>query len=300
MRYIKGTLNFQAEQNCVVTLGKFDGIHRGHRALIDRVLAYEEKPATRTVFTFDIAPVMLLSKKERRKMLKELGIDFIIECPFVPEIITMEPEAFVKQILVEQLKVVHIVVGADYRFGYHRAGNAQLLEELGKKYGFTVEIVDKVMDGNREISSTYIREELEKGNIEKVNELLGYEFFITGEIVHGRQVGRTIGIPTTNLIPPKGKLLPPNGVYVTCTTAGDKTYNGMTNIGCKPTVEGSFIGVETYLFDCDSDLYGKKEVVRLQHFIRPEKKFENLEALKVQLAKDEEMIRKYLSNIYIK
>lgn len=299
MRYIKGTLNFQEEQNCVVTLGKFDGIHRGHRALIDRVLAYEEKPATRTVFTFDIAPVMLLSKKERRKMLKELGIELIIECPFVAEIITMEPEEFVKKILVEQLKVVHIVVGTDYRFGYHRAGNAQLLQELGKTYGFTVEIVDKVMDGEREISSTYIREELSKGNIEKINELLGYDYFITGEIVHGRQVGRAIGIPTTNLIPPKGKLLPPNGVYVTRTTAGDRTYNGMTNIGCKPTVEGSFIGVETYLFNCEDDLYGKKEVVRLQHFIRPEKKFDSLETLKEQIEQDEYKIREYCNTCSI-
>lgn len=301
MRYIKGTLDFWEEQHSVVTLGKFDGIHRGHRALIDRVLAYEDASVTKTVFTFDIAPVTLLSKKERRKMLKEMGIDLIIECPFVPELITMEPECFVKQILVEKLKAVHLVVGADYRFGYHRTGNAQLLIELGKKYGFTVEIVDKVIDktgeDHREISSTYIREELEKGNIEKVNELLGYEFFITGEVVHGRQVGRTIGIPTTNLIPPKSKLLPPNGVYVTLTTAGEDTYCGMTNIGCKPTVEGSFIGVETYLFDCEGDLYGKKETVRLLHFVRPEKKFDGLEELKAQLKKDEEEIRQYLERI---
>lgn len=290
MRYIKGTLDFQEKQNSVITLGKFDGIHRGHRALIDRVLAYGDASVTKTVFTFDIAPVMLLSKKERRKMLKSLGIDLLIECPFIAEVITMEPETFVKRLLVEQLHAIHIVVGADYRFGYRRAGDAKLLQELGRKYGFTVEIVNKVVDGDRAISSTYIREELEKGNIEKVNELLGYEFYITGEIVHGRKVGRSIGIPTTNLIPPKGKLLPPNGVYATLTTAGEETYQGMTNIGCKPTVEGSFIGVETYLLDFEGDLYGKKETVRLLHFVRPEKKFDSLDLLKKQIMEDEKQI----------
>lgn len=295
MRYIKGTLDFWEKQNSVVTLGKFDGIHRGHQALIDRVLAYGDDSVTKTVFTFDIAPVMLLSKKERRKMLKNLGIDLVVECPFIADVITMEPETFVKQILVEQLKAVHIVVGADYRFGYHRSGNAKLLEELGERYGFTVEIVEKVSDGSREISSTYIREELEKGNIEKVNELLGYEFYITGEIVHGRKVGRTIGIPTTNLIPPKGKLLPPNGVYVTQTSIGGSLYYGMTNIGCKPTVEGSFVGVETYLFDFEGDLYGKKATVSLLHYIRPEKRFDGLEALKMQIKKDEEEIRAFIA-----
>lgn len=297
MRHIKGTLDFQEKQNCVVTLGKFDGIHLGHRVLIDRVLAYNEKPAVKTVFAFDIAPVTLLAKKERRQMLEKMGIDLMIECPFVPEVITMEPEQFVKKFLVEQLNAVHIVVGTDYRFGYRRAGNASLLSKLGQKYGFTVEIVDKVMDGDREVSSSYIREILAEGNIEKVNELLGYEFFVTGKIVHGRQVGRTIGIPTTNLIPPKGKLLPPNGVYVTRTTAGDKTYDGMTNIGYKPTVEGSFIGVETYLFDCEEDLYGTDEIVRLRHFVRPEEKFESLDALKAQLKKDEETIRAYVRSM---
>lgn len=295
MRYIKGTLDFQEKQNSVVTLGKFDGIHRGHRALIDRVLAYGDESVTKIVFSFDIASVMLLSKKERRKMLKNLGIDLVVECPFVAEIITMDAETFVKKILVDQLKAVHIVVGSDYRFGYQRFGNVKLLEELGKKYGFTVEIVEKVLDGRREISSTYIREELSMGHIEKVNELLGYEYYITGEIVHGRKVGRTIGIPTTNLIPPKSKLLPPNGVYVTKTTAGKDTYYGMTNIGSKPTVEGSFVGVETYLFDCSKDLYGKKETVRLLSFVRPEVKFDSLEQLKQQIQKDEEDIRTYLT-----
>lgn len=295
MRLIKGTLGFQEETDCVVTLGKFDGIHRGHRTLIDRVLTYEEKAVKKVVFAFDIASMMLLSKKERRHMLDKLGIDILIECPFVPELIRMEPELFVKKMLVDQLHAVHLVVGRDFRFGYGRSGDAALLKRLGPEYGFTVDVVDKVTDGEREISSTYVREELAKGNMEKVNELLGYEFFVTGEIVHGRRVGRTIGVPTTNLIPPRGKFLPPNGVYTTRTTAGDRTYYGMTNIGTKPTVDGHFIGVETYLFDCDEDLYGEQEKVRLQHFLRPEVKFDSLEELKAQLREDEAAVRAYFA-----
>lgn len=292
MEYIKETLDFCENQKCVITLGKFDGIHRGHRALIERVLAYKDKEAIRTVFAFETSPVTLLSRSERRQMLEKQGIDLLIECPFVAELVSMEPETFVKRMLVNQLHVVHIVVGADFRFGYQRSGDVNTLIELGKKYGFTVEVVEKILDGERKISSTYIREELAKGNMEKVNELLGYEFYITGEVVHGKRVGRTIGIPTTNLIPPQGKLLPPNGVYVTKTTVGRQNYTGMTNIGCKPTVEGSFIGVETHLFACTEDLYGEEEKVRLQHFIRPEVKFDSLEDLKKQLKKDEETIKK--------
>lgn len=296
MKHIKGTLEFAQECDCVITLGKFDGLHRGHRALIDRVLAYEEKPACKVVFAFDIAPVTLLSKRERRHMLNKMGLDLLIECPFVPEIITMEPEVFVKRMLVEQLHAVHLVVGRDFRFGYERTGDVSLLQDMSAEYGFTVEIVDKVTHGEREVSSTYIREELTAGHMERVNELLGYEFFVTGEIVHGRRVGRTLGVPTTNLIPPRGKLLPPNGVYTTHTTAGENTYYGMTNIGSKPTVDGHFIGVETYLFDCEEDLYGEQEKVRLQHFLRPEVKFGSLDELKEQLQKDEAAVRAYFEH----
>ncbi|MCI5700392.1 MAG: bifunctional riboflavin kinase/FAD synthetase [Lachnospiraceae bacterium] len=296
MKRIKGTLHFQEDAEHVVTLGKFDGLHRGHQALIERVMTYDRKRAKKAVFMFDIAPMMLLSKKERRLVLENAGIDLLIECPFVPELITMDPELFVRKMLVKQLHAVHLVVGKDFRFGYERSGDVELLKTLGPKYGFTVEVLDKVMDGDREISSTYIREELAKGNMEKVNELLGYEFFVTGEIVHGRRVGRTLGVPTTNLIPPKGKLLPPNGVYTTRTTAGDKTYYGMTNIGNKPTVDGHFIGVETYLFDCDEELYGEQEKVRLQHYLRPEVKFDSLEELKQQLQKDEVAVRAFFES----
>ena len=146
--------------------------------------------------------------------------------------------------------------------------------------------MEKLKDGSREISSTYVREELEKGNMEKVNELLGYVYFTRGEIVHGRQLGRTIGVPTANLIPPVCKKLPPNGVYITRSRIGDKIYQGITNVGYKPTVAEHFLGVETYLFDCDEDLYGQDAEVRFYRYLRPERKFASLQELKGQLDVD--------------
>ena len=155
-------------------------------------------------------------------------------------------------------------------------------------------MISKEMDGTREISSTYVREQLNEGNIEKANELLGYHFSTEGEVVHGRRLGRTIGVPTANLIPPREKLMPPNGVYVTRTHFGEDSYMGITNVGYKPTVGGEqFLGVETYLFECSEDLYGREAKVEFFHFVRPERRFESLQALKEQLDKDIETGKKY-------
>ena len=148
-------------------------------------------------------------------------------------------------------------------------------------------------DGSRDISSTYIREELEKGNMEKVNGLLGYTYFTRGEIVHGRQLGRTIGVPTANLIPPEIKKLPPNGVYITKSLINGKIYEGITNVGYKPTVRENFLGVETYLFCCNENLYGQEAEVRFYQYLRPEKKFDSLEDLKKQLNQDVETGRAF-------
>ena len=149
-----------------------------------------------------------------------------------------------------------------------------------------------------EISSTYIREELEQGRMEKVQKLLGYPYFIKGEIVHGRQLGRTIGVPTANLIPPPMKKLPPNGVYVTQSSVGGKVYSGITNVGYKPTVKENFIGVETYLFHCNEDLYGQEAEVRFYKYLRPEKKFDSLSELKTQLDIDVETARAFFEKEY--
>ena len=296
MYIIKDSFDFTVNHGTVITLGKFDGVHRGHQALIGRVKAYAashkslgRSPKT-VVFTFMMNHYTLLTVEERREIIGNMGIDILVECPFVPMIITMEAEDFVRKILVEQMQVCHLVVGEDFRFGYGRRGDVAMLRELGRRYDFTVEVVDKVTDEEGRISSSRVRESLREGDMETVNRLLGYSFFVEGSVIHGRRIGRAIGFPTTNLIPDGSKLLPPNGVYFVRTRIGGKAYNGVTNIGTKPTVDGHFLGVETYLYDCEdgTDLYGKKQRVELLHFSRPEKKFSNIDDLKAQIAMDRE------------
>ncbi len=292
MLVIKDTIDFSSEKPAVITLGKFDGLHLGHQALIHRVL---DKTGERLrsgsfprsiVFRLSAASVSLLTDEERRIMLEDMGVHTLIECPFVPEIIQMEPETFVRDVLVDSLKAVHLVVGDDFRFGYRRRGDAAMLVELGKRLGFTVDVVPKVkMDGDP-VSSTRIRKALEEGRMDEVSRLLGYTYFVTGRIIHGRQVGRTIGFPTTNLIPGKGKLLPPNGVYAARVTVDGEVFAGITNIGTKPTVDGHFVGVETYLYNCSEDLYGECQKVELLDFERPERKFPSVEDLKEQIMND--------------
>ena len=295
MKYIKEIAAFRAEQNSVVTLGKFDGVHRGHRKLIRRVLETAgEKGWTPTVFTFDVSPQaalgiarpqMLMTNREKRDFLEQLGIAVLVECHFT-DLKDMEAEDFVREILVGRLKASHFVVGPDFHFGKNRRGNPEFLKSLGESMGFTVEVPAKEMDGDREIGSSYIREELQQGHIEKVNSLLGYSYFITGQVVHGRRQGRRFGFPTINLVPSPEKLLPPRGVYASRTEIGGQVFRGVSDLGRKPTVHGEFDGLETYLFQCSRDLYGLQAKVELQTFLRPEKKFPSVEELKRQLKND--------------
>lgn len=304
MRYIENTLEFETERGSIVTLGKFDGLHRGHMLLVDRVLEQGKRDGLETVvFTFSVPPSshmahqpahQLLTNKERQFYLEQLGIDTLVECPFDDQIMRMEPETFVEEILVKKLHTVRIVVGSDFRFGYQRRGSASMLKRLGPSLGYTVEIVQKAEEDGREISSTWIREELRRGNMETVSRLLGRPYTVEEKIVHGRALGRTIGIPTINQIPVREKLLPPYGVYVSKTKVAGQEFYGMTNIGVKPTVGERFAGVETYLFGCDLDLYGQTASVSLLHFLRREQKFPSVEGLREQLREDEAAARAYV------
>lgn len=173
-----------------------------------------------------------------------------------------------------------------------------MLERMGKTYGFQVELVEKEKSHNRDISSTYVREALHEGNIPLANELLGYRYFVSGEVLHGRQIGRTLGLPTTNLLPPPDKLLPPNGVYLTRTMLDEEEYFGITNIGYKPTVGGeTHKGVETFLFHYEGDLYGRFLNVEFLEYERPEQKFKSLEELKARILSD---VHWGKSKIYVK
>lgn len=309
MKYMTDTLDFQLEKRSVVTLGKFDGLHKGHEKLLQRVLALGKEGYETVVFTFDVSPLVklgtritrtLLNNEERKILLERKGIDTLIECPFVPELIQMEPEDFVREILAVQLRAAYVIVGPDFHFGYERKGTPQLLEQLGKKYGFQVEILKKELDGDREISSTWIRETLREGRIEKVNELLGYPYFVLETVVHGRHLGRTWGLPTINQVPADGKLLPPFGVYASRSFIDGKEYLGISNVGVKPTVEVPFAGVETYLFDCDKDLYGKEAWVEFYHFVRPECKFDSVEELREQIQRDADTGKRFFERFCVR
>ena len=294
MEYVKIEGQFPKFSHCAVTLGKFDGIHRGHRKLIQTILnRKKEYGELAVVMAFVSDRQTILTSEERRILLEKMGVDILLECPLNDQIKHMKADVFIRQILKGDLQASCVVVGEDFRFGHERKGSPELLEKYGEKYDYETIVIAKEMEGNRKISSTYIREELKKGNMEKVTSLMGRDYFVEGQVVHGRGMGHKVLLPTTNLVPPRTKILPPNGVYVTSSYFGDKIYHGITNIGCKPTVGENFIGVETYLFDCKEDLYGEECRVDFKTFLRPERKFPSLEALKSRLLADAEDGRRF-------
>ena len=290
MEYVTKIRDYASEQPCALTLGKFDGVHRGHRKLISSVRKLARQHGWKTaVFTFDVSPQvsmgarpmkMLMTNGERRELLRELNIDLMAECPFTPELRSMEAERFVKELLLDGLHAEAIVAGCDFRFGKDRLGTPELLKKMGKDLGFEVEILSKEQWDGKDISSSLIREEITAGHLEQAHELLGYPYFITGDIVHGRHLGHSLGFPTINLLPADEKLLPPRGVYVSETLVAGKVWQGVSNIGVRPTVSGTFVSIETYLFDCSLDLYGQNTRVELLSWRRPEKKFASVEELK--------------------
>lgn len=312
MKYIDNCPDFQLNEPTVVTIGKFDGRHRGHQKLLGAMLELKRTCGYKTaVFTFSVAPGDLVEGKphtvittnlERKNNLQKIGMDYLVEYPFTREVSRMSAEEFVREILVRRMQAKAIVVGTDCGFGYKRSGNAKLLGELSLVYGYQLVVIEKEKDEDREISSTYIREELDKGDIEKANELLGEPYYIHGTVVHGNHIGDPIlGFPTANLLPPPQKHLPPFGVYVAQVLIQGKMYGGVTNIGKKPTIketdgkEHRPVGVETFIFDYDGDLYGQEIEVGLLHFIRPERKMSSLEELKAQISKDKDFGRAFLA-----
>ena len=305
MEYIQEVEQYTGTERCVVTLGKFDGVHKGHRKLISRVKEIARDHGWKTaVFTFQVSPQvcmgarrpkMLMTNEERREILRELDVDLLFECRFTEKIRSMEPEDFVREILLDRLRVSAVVMGTDFHFGKDRKGDSEVMRQLGEKYGFLVEILPKEKYRGKEISSSYIREELAQGHMEKITELLGQPYFITGEIVHGRHLGHSLGFPTINQIPDPVKMTPPWGVYYSRTLVAGRWYQGISNIGIKPTVGGTAVGLETYLFDCTLDLYGQMARVELLSFRRPEEKFADINELKEQMDRDIQAADNYFS-----
>lgn len=294
--------DIKVNNGTAVALGKFDGLHRGHRELV-KLLADAKKNGDiqAMAFAFVKSPretldnesrKYILTTSEKRLFMEQNGIDILVECPIEREILSMEPEQFITRVLVDKFAVKKIICGEDFRFGHKRKGDVQLLKKLEGVYGYETIVIKKLQHGDRDISSTYIREGIAAGNIPLVNELLGYPYTIIGVVTKGQQLGRTIGFPTVNIIPEEEKLLPPNGVYYTDAIVDGTKYKAITNIGTKPTVNGdSGITIETNLLDVSMDLYGKTLELQFFQFVRPEKRFASIEELKTAVEKDIESCR---------
>ncbi len=297
MKIISDTIDFNIEEPTVVTIGKFDGIHRGHAEILDRMKEFRNRGLKSVIFTFNIPVTQLLdgtesrvltTNLEKRRIFEKIGVDHLIEFPFNVKTAAISPERFVEEFLIERLNMKAIVAGSDLKFGHRGRGNARTLLEYAGDYGYDVIVIDKLKKEDNEISSTAIRECIEKGDIRSANDMLLYPYFFYGEVMHGRRIGRTLGMPTVNLIPKEDKLMPPNGVYFSGVEYEGRRYEAITNIGRKPTVEkeGAAIGIETYIYDFEGEIYGEELTVSLYEFLRPELKFDSLDALKEQLKTD--------------
>ena len=304
MEYIHSLFNTTIKEPTAITVGKFDGIHKGHHLLTSDIIAKESLGLKSCMITFTNSPRIaltddksptLITNKERVFMLDNNGLDYLIECPFDKQLMETDARSFIEY-LVNNLNMKYMVAGSDFTFGYKGAGNVILLKELADELGFELKIIDKIKLNDRDISSTYIREELTKGHIDIVNEMLGYEYFVWGEVVHGAHLGHTIGIPTINIMPEASKLVPKFGVYVTTIDFDGRIYHGVTNVGTKPSVsDANIVGIETHILDYNGDLYGKFVKVTFVSFLRPEMKFNSIDELKAQMSKDKTIAKDFFN-----
>lgn len=296
MKYLSN-LNISQANPSVVTLGNFDGIHLGHRKLIETVkMIGKEKDYQSVVFSFYPHPQIVLKKSnpigmifsryEKKNRLEEIGIDLYIEYPFTKEFADISPEEFVEEILIKQLNTKIIVIGSNNRFGRQQKGNVQFLKEREKKWGLSVVEIPPVLYKDKIVSSTRVREELAKGNIKKVNELLNVPYIISGKILEGKKLGHTLGYPTANILSQENRLYPPNGVYITRTKWNNHFFRSVTNIGYNPTVNGKEKVIETYVIDFNKNLYNEIIEIEFYQWLRKEQKFSNLEGLIKQMKKD--------------
>lgn len=289
--------DFKTISGTIVTLGTFDGVHIGHRKIIERLVQNKDPNTESLVLTFFPHPRMVLQGDSEIKLLNTIdekaflleknGLDNLVIHPFDQAFSRLTAEEFVKNILVDIFKIKKIIIGHDHRFGRNRTANIDDLIVFGAQYDFEVEQISPQEIDEVSVSSTKIRNALLEGNVELANSYLGYDYFLTGTVVKGKQLGRTLGFPTANIsIKENYKLVPHIGVYVVSSVVNDKVIFGMMNIGFNPTVNGQHKTIEVHYFDLNENLYDKEITVYILHRIRPEQKFESIEKLKEQLAQD--------------
>lgn len=286
-----------------IALGNFDGIHRGHRQVIDPILTSAD--GIPTVVSFHPHPqewftgierTLLMPLHEKADYLNSLGVGQLVLLSFNAELAMLSPDAFVEQILLQQIKARWISVGQNFRFGHKRSGTIHDLKAIAARHGVPVHIAELCCCGDERISSSAIREALSQGDLERANRLLGRPYSLEGIVIHGQQLGRTLGFPTANLQIPENKFCPRQGVYYVMVQCSDnaalgETAPGVMNLGIRPTVDGLRQTVEVYVLDWNGDLYGKTLTVQLRQFLRAEKKFDSLDELKAQIQADCEVAR---------
>jgi riboflavin kinase / FMN adenylyltransferase len=281
----------------VLALGNFDGVHRGHRKILDRLnRVASERAVTSVVMTFDPhpprivrpdkAPRLLMTKTQKLEAIAAAGVQGAAIVRFTSDLSRWEPETFVRAVLVDWLRVSEVWVGANFLFGHDRAGNFSLLRALGGRYGFKAEKIDPVRYKDFVVSSTRIRRLISEARVDEAGALLGHQYYIDGTVVHGDHRGRTIGFPTANVCS-ENELLPPNGVYATTVTLAGVVLPSVTNIGVRPTVDQSGrMSVETHIFNFDRDLYGTSVRVGFVQRLRDERAFDSVAALRAQIVTD--------------
>ena len=309
MEQLTTTAEFTSNTQSVITIGTFDGVHVGHRAIVQRlVTAAKQQGLVSVVLTFFPHPRMVLQESTEMKqlntlnekiaLLDNLGIDNLVVHPFDKEFSRLTAEEFVKKVLVDVFKIKKIIIGHDHRFGRNRTATIDDLINFGETHGFEVEQISAKEINEVSISSTKIRNALLEGNIELATNYLGYDYSLTGIIFKGKQLGRTIGYPTANItIEEDYKLIPNNGVYIAKSVLNGKTVFGMMNIGTRPTVDGTKQTIEINFFDFKQDLYEQKITISLLHRMRSEQKFESIDALKNQLGKDKKTALSFIENL---
>ena len=300
---------FTSTKKTIVTLGTFDGVHIGHNAILDKICkAAQQENLESVILTFFPHPRLVVSNnydikllntiEEKSILLDKKGIQNFIIHPFDKVFSELTPREFVTQVLVEKLNIQKIIIGHDHKFGKNRAADFNDLINFGKEFGFEVEEISAQQINEVSVSSTKIRNSLLEGNISLANEYLGYPYVLSGSIVKGNQLGRTIGFPTANIeIPEDYKLIPKNGVYIVTVNVDNQTVFGMMNIGVKPTLGENKLSIEVHLLDFDNDIYHQKIQVNVLERLRDEQKFESFEALKSQLEVDKQNTIQYFKKL---
>lgn len=290
-----------SEYTCV-TIGNFDGVHRGHQTLMKKAIEYSKQDGLRSVvFTFSNHPVNffkpgyvknIISLEDKKKILEKIGIDVLVNIPFCEKMTKISAEDYINNILIKKLHAKRIIVGHDFSFARKREGNIEILKSFESKYGYKLDVITPVILDKKRVSSTDIRTMISNGDVSGAKKLLGRYYAIEGEVIRARQIGRTIGFPTANIKYDNSMVLPEKGIYATIARLDDRVFCGATNIGTNPTVNGKKLSIETYILDFDEDIYGKNLRIEFVEKIREEIKFESKEELKHQLESDVDYVRK--------